>query len=191
MNFFDGYPINASALLLIVLLIQWNLVESQSCSNFVTRREWSELSSSDKNKCKARHKSIPYNNVKLDINAIWEISRRRDSFQSTDPSRMSYQDFVYIHYKNAAWVHGNALFYPFHRTMMKVFEDALCSAGYCSGIPYINWFDNDLLSNSDLWNWFGHITPDTRCLSDGSFKGFKIDNGSCLSRCGSRGIVQG
>jgi phosphatidylserine synthase len=54
MNGFIGYPISASALLFIVILVQWNLVQSQSCSNFVTRREWSELSNSDKNKCKNR-----------------------------------------------------------------------------------------------------------------------------------------
>jgi tyrosinase len=52
---------------------------------------------------------------------------------------MSYGDFVINHDTFAWYTHGTAQFYPYHRMLVWMFEQALQSTGYSGAQPYIDW----------------------------------------------------
>jgi hypothetical protein len=77
-----------------------------------------------------------------------------------------------------------------------MFEKALCTVGYCKGIPYWDWSGNSQAwaGNNDIWSWFGSLT-NSGCLQNGRFTyptfktsvGNPVDKGgpnACLQRTG-------
>ncbi|KAJ3186419.1 hypothetical protein HK101_009654 [Irineochytrium annulatum] len=91
-----------------------------------------------------------------------------------NPSTLSYEDFVYVHTKLAGQVHGTILFFPFHRALTYMWEQAIRSAGGPASQPYWDWSLNsqDITSSSI----FDAATTGTvgkapdYCLKDGMFK---------------------
>ncbi|KAJ3234771.1 hypothetical protein HDU81_001171, partial [Chytriomyces hyalinus] len=149
------------------------------CTKITVRREWGQLSASEKNAY---------------IAAVKKITARPMSNQYKDPTKMSTDDFSSTHAANAHWAHANAEFLVFHRAMLRLYEKALESAGWTGGLIYLDegavpttWSKLDLFSK----DYFGSLTRTQQCLTDGQFSkasGFMDlgDNGrSCVTRCGS------
>ncbi|KAI8615682.1 hypothetical protein BC830DRAFT_1121509 [Chytriomyces sp. MP71] len=144
-----------------LLLLGSVVTLSQSqCTNPRVRKEWHQLTSSEKD---------------MYVAAITELAKRPASMQYADPSRMGYHDFAITHSAEAYWSHGCAKFYPYHRAMLFMFEEALISTGVWPsnmGIPYFDW--SAMSQNwwtSDIWSsrYFGSINsndPD-HCVLDG------------------------
>ncbi|KAJ3115155.1 hypothetical protein HK100_001446 [Physocladia obscura] len=160
------------------------LVTAQ-CTNPTLRREWAELSATEKSAYVA---------------AVVAIGNRPQSFQYVDPTQMSGRDFAYTHSVVATWAHMNAEFLVYHRAMLHKYEQALSAEGWTGGLVYLDeagYYNNWMTTTSprDLFNseYFGGVTtPDVEtCLPDGQFSqasGFMVlDSGGvskCLSRCG-------
>ncbi|KAJ3204516.1 hypothetical protein HDU67_009455 [Dinochytrium kinnereticum] len=100
-------------------------VQGACTGTTVTRREWTQLSSSEQTSY---------------INAVRALIARPSNGRNTaSPQTMSFADFVYIHVSAAYYVHATAQFYPFHRAMVWAWEAAVQSAGYNGGVPYWDW----------------------------------------------------
>ncbi|ORY52890.1 Di-copper centre-containing protein [Rhizoclosmatium globosum] len=166
------------------------------CSNPAVRREWNELSSSEKNSY---------------IQAIKTLAARPQIGQdNTDPNTMNIADFVNCHSRAAPWVHGSADFYPYHRAMMWKFEQAMNSVGWPGGIVYFdwpavnqNWWTTDIFSK----DYFGAASSNdpNNCVLDGQFAKGKYNvaqldadiasyrpftsSETCLRRCGYVGAA--
>ncbi|KAJ3400754.1 hypothetical protein CcCBS67573_g05044 [Chytriomyces confervae] len=151
-----------------------------TCRNPTIRREWNQLSATEKNGY---------------IAAVKRITARPRSNQYADPTRMSADDFSYTHAQNAHWAHANAEFLVFHRAMLRRYEQALESVGWKGGLVYLDegavptsWQTLDLFSSS----YFGSMGSRGYCLPNGQFSGqsgYKVlgSDGTqkCISRCGS------
>ncbi|KAJ3122459.1 hypothetical protein HK100_011986 [Physocladia obscura] len=151
-------------------------VANAACTKPVVRSEWSQLTPAQKS---------------LYVKAIQALAAKPLSYQYTDPTAMSLNDFVQTHSHNAYWAHvsivaiffpnpiGNAQFYPYHRALMWNWELALRSTGIWPstiGVPYFdwsamsqNWWTSDIFSTA----YFGPISnTDTRtapCVVQGAF----------------------
>ncbi|KAI8621691.1 hypothetical protein BC830DRAFT_1076966 [Chytriomyces sp. MP71] len=151
------------------------------CTNPTVRREWGQLSPTEKNGY---------------IAAVKKLSARPRSNQYVDPIKMSSDDFSLKHANNAEWAHANAEFLVFHRAMLRRFEQAMESVGWTGGLVYLDegavpstWAQLDLFSTK----YFGTEGKRSRCLQDGQFSqqsGFVdlyLDGSTkrCISRCGS------
>ncbi|KAJ3303949.1 hypothetical protein HDU76_005274, partial [Blyttiomyces sp. JEL0837] len=105
------------------------------------------------------------------IQAIKNLQAKQDSGQTSDPTRMSYGDFVVAHVVNVGFAHGNAQFFPFHRAMMKMWELALNANGYPGAAPYWDWASDasvsGLAKQSDPYS----CVPDSQF----SYPSYKID----------------
>ncbi|KAJ3193795.1 hypothetical protein HK101_004059 [Irineochytrium annulatum] len=92
---------------------------------------------------------------------------------STSPASLSYEDFVYAHTKLATQVHGTVLFYPFHRLLVYMWEQAINSAGYGGPQPYWDWSLNSQQITASGVFVRGTIgttgQPPSYCLSDSMF----------------------
>ncbi|KAJ3222240.1 hypothetical protein HDU81_010023 [Chytriomyces hyalinus] len=151
-----------------------------SCRNPTIRREWNQLSATEKNGY---------------IAAVKQITNRPRSNQYADPTRMSADDFSYTHAQNAHWAHANAEFLVFHRAMLRRYEQALESVGWKGGLVYLDegavptsWQTLDLFSSS----YFGSMGSRGSCLPNGQFgrqSGYTVlgSDGTqkCITRCGS------
>ncbi|KAJ3114178.1 hypothetical protein HDU96_002444 [Phlyctochytrium bullatum] len=132
-------------------------VNSACTGTMKERREWRELSSSQQSAY---------------INAVRTlISRSSNGVNTNSPQTMSFSDFVQLHAQAAYYVHATAQFYPFHRTMMWAWEQAINSAGYSDGVPYWDWsvdsqsFQNALIFGANAFGTSG--TQENPCLPDG------------------------
>ncbi|KAI9331756.1 cytochrome P450 [Obelidium mucronatum] len=98
---------------------------SAACSpgSRTTRREWNELSSGQKSQYVAALKALA---AKPQTGGI-------------DPRTMSLQDFTNLHSRASPYAHGSAQFYPYHRAMTSVFEQALEAVGWNFGAVYLDW----------------------------------------------------
>ncbi|KAJ3412408.1 hypothetical protein HDV05_000766 [Chytridiales sp. JEL 0842] len=110
------------------------------------------------------------------VNAIKALANRPNCGCS-EPTRMSYYDFTENHSLNAGYTHGSAQFFPYHRALMHLWEQAIISTGqYTEGIPYIDFTENyaaddwmGIMRNSR--NLFGYAgNPNLGyCLEEGEF----------------------
>jgi hypothetical protein len=65
---------------------------------------------------------------------------------------MSYWDFTENHSLNAPYTHGSAQFFPYHRAMLHIWEQALLSTGiWKQGMPYIDFAANSNANVSGLF----------------------------------------
>lgn len=80
-----------------------------SCTATYVRREWRELSQSQKDQ------------YALGINRLKSMPSAGGGGSNL------YEDFTMIHYKNAAFAHGTSLFFPWHRRFLVDFEKTLRS----------------------------------------------------------------
>ncbi|KAJ3029584.1 UNVERIFIED_CONTAM: hypothetical protein HDU68_011707 [Siphonaria sp. JEL0065] len=165
---------------LTLALLAGALGVSAACTSPNVRREWGQLSSSEKSQYVA---------------SIKALNARPRSFQYTNPSVISYSDFTSTHAANAWWAHANAEFLVYHRAMLVIFEKAMHTVGWNGGIVYLDeaahqskdWINLDLFSNQ----YFGGEGQSGQCLGNGQFSsnsGFQVlaDNGGsqCVTRCG-------
>lgn len=128
-----------------------------SCNNYVMRREWNTLTMSDKNQY---------------IRAIRDLMIRKNSYQAIDPRIMSYHDFVELHVTHTPWIHGDPMFLPFHRGMIRQFELAILSTGkWNQGIVYWDWskkYKN--WHNDDIFHYLGNrFDMNSYCVITGNF----------------------
>ncbi|KAJ3316208.1 hypothetical protein HDU76_001988 [Blyttiomyces sp. JEL0837] len=129
-----------------------------ACTNPQVRKEWREYSSAEK---------------QAYIDAVKLLVNRKMSNQYSDPTTMSYYDFVSTHTSLAYWAHNNAQFYPYHRAMLHQWNLALKSAGWMNGPVYWDWTtDSQNIFASDVFSsqWFGGggVGPNN-CVKDGQF----------------------
>ncbi|KAJ3093679.1 hypothetical protein HDU97_009261 [Phlyctochytrium planicorne] len=139
----------------ILLGSAFNLVAAQ-CTNPQVRREWSELTPELK---------------KQYVKAVKDLANRPFSDQTTDPSKMSYADFVSTHTKYAYWAHVSAQFLVYHRGMLHMWDQALRSVGWNYGPLYWDWtLASQSFMESELFNYFGTVGKGpNNCLQDGEF----------------------
>ncbi|KAI8616348.1 hypothetical protein BC830DRAFT_1063517 [Chytriomyces sp. MP71] len=115
-------------------------------------------------------------------------------------SRSVYDDFAYSHSILVARVHGTALFLPWHRTLIQLFEYALQDfCGYLGSLPYWDWtLDAASPSSSPIFaeNSFGGSgTGSPPCISSGRFASATVlithPAPQCITRSFSNGPQMG
>ncbi|KAI8615675.1 hypothetical protein BC830DRAFT_1121490 [Chytriomyces sp. MP71] len=172
------------------LLLAFAGTAYSACTNLVVRREWNELTASEK---------------QTYTDAVYALTRRPIGGDLRDPIRVSYYDFVATHSQFAHWTHGTDQFYLYHRALVFQFEQALATVGWNKGSVYWDW--SAVSQNwwtSDVWNYFGEVkssAPDS-CVTQGAFartrysvstdpfsQGQRKVSGDprCLRRCGRAG----
>ncbi|KAI9362115.1 hypothetical protein DFJ73DRAFT_13247 [Zopfochytrium polystomum] len=133
-------------------------VSAAACSNPQVRREWNELSDSDK---------ASY------IAAVKKLIARPISGQYTDPSKISYYDFTITHADLAYWAHNNVQFFAYHRAMVHIWDLAMQSVGWTGGALYWDWTkDSQDLYQSSVFDakYFGTGGQGpNNCVKDGAF----------------------
>ncbi|KAJ3017913.1 hypothetical protein HKX48_003282 [Thoreauomyces humboldtii] len=150
------------AVLAVLALSQTVLAQNATCTHPKVRREFRELSDTDKQNF---------------INAVQCLRdpSRSPSFQPNTGSRTIYDDLVWVHRQNAPQSHTVAAFLPWHRGFLSLVEFWLDSnCGWSGGIPYWDWsLDSQVPQNSAILSsrWFGgNGNPGQQnCLSNGQF----------------------
>ncbi|KAJ3094160.1 hypothetical protein HDU97_008411 [Phlyctochytrium planicorne] len=148
--------------------------KQNACSNPSIRKEWRELSPSER---------------KEFVDAVVCL-RSTPSILSNDPNRSVYDDFAQTHVDNTPNIHNNAEFLPWHRTYLVFFEVALKDfCGFTGTIPYWNWsLDSQAPENSPIWRadaLGGDGDPAKGlCIPDGPFANIKTAVGKygCVQR---------
>lgn len=129
------------------------------------RREWRQLSSSDK---LAFH------------TAVKALKARPISGQTASSGSASYDDFIQLHWDHR-WVgdaHNGPKFFPFHRMMMLEFENALRTVNSAITLPYWDWStDSQDWPKSDVFNlegFGGNGVGPGWCVKDGPYSSFQV-----------------
>lgn len=162
----------------IVSMLQFTLASHCDNSNRVIRQEWNTLSVIDKNKY---------------ISAIKDLIKRKDSNQAIKPEIMSYHDFIHLHSTHTPWIHGDPMFLPFHRGMIRQFELAILSTKkWNKGLVYWDWSKKyNTWYNDDIFNYLGNVYhKNSYCVLNGNFSQnayvlhtkYLLNNVSCLHR---------
>ncbi|KAI8847826.1 hypothetical protein BC829DRAFT_230186 [Chytridium lagenaria] len=135
-------------------------VQAACTGTMRTRREWSQMSSSQQTDYIEAVKLL--------------ISRPSNGGNANSPETMSFNDFVQLHTSAAYFVHATAQFYPFHRAMVWAWERALrsTSSRYSDiTVPYWEWsLDSQDFQRASVFNpnTFGTTgTLERPCLPDG------------------------
>ncbi|KAJ1562215.1 hypothetical protein HK096_000965 [Nowakowskiella sp. JEL0078] len=146
-----------------------------ACTNPSVRPNWTDLTEAQKQaylaavlalKARTKNTVIPYN----------------------DPSKLSYDDFVQIHWDASAFAHGNDVFWPWHRLFLLRYEQALQTVDPSVIVAY---WDTAAISQapekSEVFgsSYFGGtgISPNY-CVTTGKFANWKavVPTSHCLSR---------
>ncbi|KAI8612095.1 hypothetical protein BC830DRAFT_1231467 [Chytriomyces sp. MP71] len=139
-----------------------SLVAAGGCKNPLLRSEWHQLSGDQQSAYVA---------------ACQSLASRQDSNQQSDPTKMSWHDFVVAHSDTVFWAHGNAEFYPFHRAMVWMFEQAIISTDLMPpgmGVPYFDWsIKSQTWASSNIFSSSVFGAPSSgdadNCVLDGAF----------------------
>jgi tyrosinase len=160
---------------------------SSTCRNLRIRREWRTLSHSERQEY---------------FDAVHCL--RRQPVVLAEGSL--YDDFPYVHKAFGSYSHKSALFLPWHRWFIHIYEDALVNqCGYTGGLPYWNWvLDWRDITQSPVFdpihgfggdgNATGEVTVgDGRCITDGPFAGLEAlrFDADYQPHCLSRGFLKG
>ncbi|KAJ3415186.1 hypothetical protein HDV05_005466 [Chytridiales sp. JEL 0842] len=145
--------------LLLVVLAYTTTPATAQCDNPVVRRQWNTMSRGERAAYVAAAKSLA----------------ERPNCGCLDPSRMSFFDFVKNHDDYAYYTHSTPVFFPYHRALVYLWEQAIQSTGqYSGGVPYIDWATHatdwqDVMEESrSLLGGSG--TPENGyCVTDGEF----------------------
>ncbi|KAH6635990.1 hypothetical protein F5144DRAFT_161778 [Chaetomium tenue] len=141
--------------------------QTSTCENPIKRTEWRELDPALQTQY---------------INAVLCLK--------TKPSEIGlntarYDDFPYVHTHLDKSIHTVAMFLPWHRMFVQVYEQALVNCGYTGPMPYWDWtLDTADVTRSPIWDpihGFGgngdpSVDPWTesskkKCLVDGPLQG--------------------
>ncbi|KAJ3130422.1 hypothetical protein HK100_008046 [Physocladia obscura] len=134
-------------------------VTGSACTSPLLRVEWSTLSANQKTQYVAAIKALA-------------DRPQNPSGVLADAATISLKDFTNFHARASPWAHGSAEFYPYHRAMVYVFEQAMQTAGWSGGVVYwdwpainTNWWTSDVLSST----YFGSPTSSdpNNCVIDG------------------------
>ncbi|KAJ3399329.1 hypothetical protein CcCBS67573_g03294 [Chytriomyces confervae] len=149
----------AAFLLLRLLLVTSALA---ACTTWRTRKEWRDLSLTEKRNF---------------INAVNRIRANGD-----------YAKYVGIHYRNIDAIHSTPLFLPWHREMLRRFEDSLRKVDPSVTLPYWDWSNeggNPIKLNPALFSSSDTSvgTKSSGCMRDGFVSGYTHTNSKgCLRR---------
>jgi hypothetical protein len=110
--------------LLIQLLFFFQIVKSQQCLQPTVRREWRQLSQSEKQSY---------------LQAVQFLKARPVSKDLTRPETWNYDQFVDAHWSFAPTAHSVPAFFPWHRYMVEAFERAIKSVNPSLSVPYWDW----------------------------------------------------
>ncbi|KAI9341033.1 hypothetical protein DFJ73DRAFT_778937 [Zopfochytrium polystomum] len=153
-------------------ILQQRLV-SQNCSSFTTRREWRELSDQEKSNY---------------INAVQKLR----NITSGGGRRGVYDDLVAIHASAIKYIHGQPLFFPWHRYFIRVYESYLQAIDPTVSLPYWNWAidgqepltDGSIFGPSALsLGTRGEPSDTDHCLRDGFAKDWtSFYDSACVAR---------
>ncbi|KAI8613885.1 hypothetical protein BC830DRAFT_1129969 [Chytriomyces sp. MP71] len=174
----------------ICLALATTTTAAAKCANPIVRREWNELTASDK---------------QTYVNAIVTLTKRNMNSGFYNASTISYHEFTATHAANAHWTHGTDLFYTYQRAMVAYFEQALQTVGWNRGLVYWDWASvSQNWWTSDVFQYFGAVssTDPDNCVLDGPFAKGKFSvstdaaslalrkvtgDQTCLRRCGMKG----
>lgn len=179
-----------TASIALALLIFLGSCHSQ-CVKPIVRREWNQLTTAEKTQYVAAAKA-----------SATSLTGK------VGPGIMSLYDFVADHTQAAGVSHGNAQFYPFHRSMMYLWETTLTANGWTGGAVYWDW---SVVSQNwwqaDVFQYLGSTSrPDDNCVTDGQFsigkyqvspnpafgsfaRNYTSGDRNCLRRCGSQSAL--
>lgn len=153
-----------------------------TCASPQTRIEWNNYTDSDR---------------RAFVDSIACLTQRPSAGAAYSPSASRYEDLVKTHQILTNSIHGNGIFFPWHRLFVHVFEQALrTECGFNRSMP---WWDETLdtgaFNRSSLFTpeYFGSLPGPTEgrgtCITDGKFAnltchiGPGLDNiDHCLSR---------
>ncbi|KAK8118267.1 uncharacterized protein PG998_006548 [Apiospora kogelbergensis] len=132
----------------------------------------------------------------------------------TKPSGMGlntsrYDDFPYVHTKLDKTIHTVAMFLPWHRLFVQVYEDSLRDCGYTGPMAYWDWtLDTADVTKAPVWDattgFGGNGDPAIdplkessrkKCLVDGPLRGFEVAytmqglDPHCLARNWNSGVA--
>ncbi|KAJ3097434.1 hypothetical protein HDU97_004882 [Phlyctochytrium planicorne] len=148
-----------------------------SCKSVTARKEWRDMSTAEK---------------KVFIATLQTL---KTSVPSRGGRRSFYDDLVAIHSAARGYMHGGAMFLPWHRIFLQIYEDALQSINSNVVIPYWAWARDgpsvlkapsisQIFSGDDLsfgTHRFADVTG-TPCVTDGFAKNWTALDGRCLAR---------
>ncbi|KAJ3403569.1 hypothetical protein HDU80_004007 [Chytriomyces hyalinus] len=151
-----------------------------ACDSFKYRKEWRDLTQAER---------------KAYIAAVEGIRR----LPSAVGHRSYFDDLVAVHATLLDYFHGNPSFWPWHRKLTLMYEEALQKVDASVTLPYWDWgFDGDYpLDNTDIFGsgplQFGTRgdpkAPYPSCLHDGFAKSWTSMFGQCTSRNYSLDVV--
>jgi tyrosinase len=117
-----------------------------------------------------------------------------------------FDDFPYVHKAFGSYSHKSALFLPWHRWFIHLFEEALVThCGYAGALPYWDWtLDWEDITKSPVFDPVsgfggdGNVTGEVtvgggRCVIDGPFAGLEAlrFDANWAPHCLSRGFLKG
>ncbi|KAI8842198.1 hypothetical protein BJ741DRAFT_592469 [Chytriomyces cf. hyalinus JEL632] len=156
-------------LLLLRLAVAASALAACSTSSWRTRKEWRDLSTAEKESF---------------INALNGVRKNG-----------KYAQYVKIHAQNLQSIHGRPLFLPWHREMLRRFEDELRKVDPTVSLPYWDWANeggNPINLNPQLFG-AGSTSAGTKssaCINDGFVAGYvHTTNKGCLKRDYPRGVT--
>ncbi|KAI8615297.1 hypothetical protein BC830DRAFT_310774 [Chytriomyces sp. MP71] len=168
----------------LCLVLTGILFANAACTNPRVRSEWHELTSDQQSAFVA---------------ACKDLAAKPDSNQFTVATQMSWHDFVVAHSDNVFWAHGNAEFYPFHRAMVWMFEEAIMATGRLPtgmGVPYFDWsVRSQTWASSNIFSAAAFGAPNSGdpdgCVLDGAFAKGRYNVASAGSTTQNRNIMTG
>nr|KAJ3422768.1 hypothetical protein HK105_006447 [Polyrhizophydium stewartii] len=141
-----------------------------SCAITATRREWRELSDSER---------------QAFIDAIKALKRQPSQFGQSN----RYEDFVFIHYEYKDISHSEPQFLPWHRWFLLEFEKAIQEINANVLVPYWDWgLDSQAPDSSPLFGddafGPGGSSSDNGCISSGPFANWQTSypEPGCVTR---------
>ncbi|KAK4455207.1 monooxygenase [Podospora aff. communis PSN243] len=120
-----------------VLAVPADLSSRQTCSSPKLRKSWSKATAAEK---------TAYINAALCL--VTKPSRLKVKDHST-----LYDDFSYVHARLTKEIHSYAVFLPWHRYFVHVYENALRECGYTGTAMYWDWVaDSAAPSRASVWD---------------------------------------
>ncbi|KAI8622126.1 hypothetical protein BC830DRAFT_1207869, partial [Chytriomyces sp. MP71] len=144
-----------------------------SCSSYTFRKEWRDMTTQDRQ---------AFIDAMDAVRAMPSVVGRRSYFD----------DLVAVHATFLNFVHGNHLFWPWHRAYITIFEQALQKSNPEVTLPYWDWaldgdapFQNTDIFGSNISQYGTRGNPTESyptCISDGFAKSWTSMYGQCTSR---------
>ncbi|KAH8817799.1 monooxygenase [Flagelloscypha sp. PMI_526] len=138
----------------------------------IVRKEWRSLSADEQSEY---------------IRAVTCLTQAPSKMDASANSTVLYDNFPEMHAVLNLQIHHVAMFLPWHRYYVHLYEKALIEdCGYTGHAIYWDWtLDANNLAGAPIWESFGgNGASDTHCVTDGPFASLEVRNPDphCLQR---------